>query len=135
MSAPRNVRRHPAAAPVEDVAADARFWDGVERFNSGDHWHAHESWEPVWMGLEGEEKLALQGLIMAAAMLHQYARGVRRGVTNHWDNLQARLLPAPRWGLDIPDLLEQLAPYAADAARDAPLARDPAQVRLRRLAH
>lgn len=133
MTGPLNLKRHPKAAPVVDVASDARFAEGVDLFNRGEFWHAHEAWEPVWMGLEGDEKLWLQGLIMAAAMLHQYERGIVRGVTNHWANVERRIGQGPprRWGVDGAGLLSQLAPFAADAAAGRPLARDTRVVRLR----
>lgn len=114
MTGPLNVKRHPKAAPVADVASDPRFAEGVRLFNAGEFWHAHEAWEPVWMGLEGEDKVFLQGLIMAAAMMHQYRRGIERGVANHWANVQERI-PADtpsRWGLDVARLLRDLAAIA-----------------------
>ena len=72
---------------------DPRLDEGIHLYNEGHHWHAHESWEPLWMGLEGDEKLFLQGLIMSAAMLHQYQRRVAGGVRNHWANVEIRLPP------------------------------------------
>lgn len=118
MTGPINRKRHPSATPVTDVAADPRLDDGLRLFNEGHHWHAHEAWEPLWMGLEGDEKVRLQGLIMAAAMLHQHGRRVAPGVRNHWLNVQQRLAPAPSplWGIDVAALLADLARYADDAA-------------------
>ena len=56
--------------------------DGVELFNSGEFWEAHEAWERLWLAAKGEEKVFLQGLIqLAAAYVHvrrgTYAGGVR----------------------------------------------------------
>jgi hypothetical protein len=69
------------------------------------------------MGLEGDEKVRLQGLIMAAAMLHQHGRRVAAGVRNHWRNVQERLAsaPSPLWGVDVAGLLRDLQRYAQDA--------------------
>lgn len=110
VGAPVNTRRHPSAAPVDAPWDDPRLDEGIHEFNDGRHWHAHEAWEPLWMGLEGPDKLFVQGLIMAAAMLHQHGRGVRRGVENHWQNVLARLPPhAPeKWGVDVDGLLADL---------------------------
>jgi hypothetical protein len=137
MTGPLNVRRHPKAAAVDKPWADPRLDEGLQEFNEGRHWHAHEAWEPLWMGLEGETKLFVQGLIMAAAMLHQYGRGMERGVLSHWENVQVRLPPhAPeKWGIDVAGLLHQLAPFAKDAAANQPLRRDPKQVRIGRTGH
>lgn len=118
MTGPLNLKRHPRAAPIDDVAAHPGFAEGVRLFNHGEHWHAHEAWEPVWMGLEGDDKLALQALIMAAAMLVQYGKRVERGVANHWANVRTRADGRPpKWGVDYPGLLRQLEPYAEAAAR------------------
>jgi uncharacterized protein len=117
MTGPLNLRRHPKAEPVLEPARDPRMDDGLRLFNEGHHWHAHEAWEPLWMGLEGDDKLFLQGLIMSAAMLHQHSRRVGRGVANHWANVRQRLEPhqPAKWGVDVAGLLAQLAPYAEDA--------------------
>ncbi len=134
MTGPLNLRRHPKAEPVVDPSADPRLDEGLALFNEGHHWHAHESWEPLWMGLEGDDKLFLQGYIMAAAMLVQYGKGVRRGVENHWANVQFRLRgKAARWGLDPVPFLAQLEPYGEDARSGAALAREVGLVQARRV--
>ncbi len=121
----RHARRHPKHPPIDDPERSPLLEEGIAEFNAGRHWHAHEAWEHLWLGLEGEDKLFVQGLIMAAAMLHQYARGVERGVENHHRNVLARLPPhAPtKWGIDVQGLLDQLARYAAAPGLDAAEAR------------
>jgi predicted metal-dependent hydrolase len=48
------------------------FLRGVELFNTGRYWDAHEAWEAVWNATAGEERLFYQGLIQAAAaMVHR----------------------------------------------------------------
>lgn len=118
MTGPLNLKRHPKAAPVAEPWNDPRLDEGIVLYNDGHHWHAHEAWEPLWMGLEGDEKLFLQGLIMSAAMLHQYERKVANGVRNHWANVEFRLSPhrPAKWGINVEDLLADLARYAAEAA-------------------
>lgn len=117
VTGPLNLRRHRSSPPVHAPWADARLDDGIRLYNEGHHWHAHECWEPLWMGLEDDDKLFVQGLIMSAAMLHQYARRVPRGVANHWDNVTFRLEPhrPDKWGIDVEGLLRQLAPFARAA--------------------
>ena len=50
-------------------------WDalarGAELFNAGKHWEAHEAWEELWLALEDQQKLFVQGLIQAAAAGHK----------------------------------------------------------------
>ncbi len=123
-----NTRRNPNVEPILDPASHPWLDEGIAEFNAGRHWHAHEAWEHLWLGLEGDDKVFVQGLIMAAAMLHQYARGVERGVRNHWANVEARLPPhAPdKWGIDVAGLLEQLRPFLAGSGLD------PSSVRIQR---
>lgn len=108
-------------APIEDAAASPYLQAGLELFNSGKHWHAHEEWEHLWLGLEGDEKLFLQGLIMAAAMLVQYEKGVQRGVENHFANVQARVTGKAYWGIIGDGLIEQLRPFVTTADLDTKL--------------
>jgi predicted metal-dependent hydrolase len=131
MTGPINRRRHPSAKPVATPWDDPRLDEGLALFNEGQHWHAHESWEPLWMGLEEDDKVFVQGLIMAAAMLHQHGRRVPLGVRNHWLNVQARLEPhrPATWGIDVEGLLMQLRRYADDAERRE-WALDPKAVRI-----
>lgn len=44
---------------------------GVQLFNQGQFWDAHEAWEEAWLEEEGEAKLFLQGLIQVAAGFHK----------------------------------------------------------------
>lgn len=44
---------------------------GAALYNQGLFWEAHEAWEELWLELEGEQKLFVQGLIQAAAAGHK----------------------------------------------------------------
>lgn len=103
-----------------DPATDPRLDEGIALFNAGKHWHAHEAWEHLWLELQGDDKRFVQGLIMAAAMLVQYGKGIQRGVHNHHKNATDRLAPhAPvKWGIDVAGLLVQLAPFVIDPGLD-----------------
>lgn len=135
MTGPLNLRRNRNTPPVERPWDDPRLDEGLRIYNQGHHWHAHECWEPLWMGLEGDDKLFVQGLIMSAAMLHQYSRQVAKGVHNHWANVRLRLEPhrPSKWGVDVDGLLAQLDEFALAAER-GDWSRDAAAVRLRRSA-
>ncbi len=50
---------------------------GRAAFNRGDYFQAHELWEDVWDGLEGAERIFVQGLIQIAAGLHHLQQGRR----------------------------------------------------------
>ncbi|HLX60854.1 MAG TPA: DUF309 domain-containing protein [Planctomycetota bacterium] len=47
---------------------------GIELFNSGAYWEAHEAWEEIWLDADGIQSEFLQGLIQCAAALLKYTR-------------------------------------------------------------
>jgi uncharacterized protein len=51
------------------------FAHGVELFNRGEFYDAHEVWEDVWRAAPATEKRFLQGLIQVAVALHHHSRG------------------------------------------------------------
>jgi len=84
---------------------------GVREWNEGRFWHAHEEWEQGWRATAGEEKAALQGLILLAAALHK-AFGMNH-LTGGFANLRKadlRLARVPRVvaGIDLARLREEV---------------------------
>ena len=64
--------------PPRDSAQWARVLRyGVDLFNHGFYWEAHETWEGLWRGLSRDAPLAqmLQGLIQAAAAMLKHHMG------------------------------------------------------------
>ena len=61
---------------------DRLFRKGLEAFNSGHFFEAHEHWEEVWLETLDPEKMFLQGLIQVAAAFHHYSRANRQGTQN-----------------------------------------------------
>jgi hypothetical protein len=58
---------------------------GIELFNSGLYWDAHEAWEHQWMpDRKGAEAGFYKGLIQVAAGCLHYQRRNRRGAVNKW---------------------------------------------------
>lgn len=57
----------------------AMFQEGLEHFNRGEFFAAHESWEEIWLSAAEPEKTLLQGLIQVAAAFHHYLGGNRSG--------------------------------------------------------
>ena len=55
------------------------FIAGIDHFNSLEFWHAHESWETLWLAAESDAEQFLQGLIQIAAAYHHIRRGTYRG--------------------------------------------------------
>jgi predicted metal-dependent hydrolase len=58
---------------------------GIELFNSGHYWEAHEAWEGDWMpDRKGPDSGFYKGLIQVAAGCLHYTRRNRRGAVNKW---------------------------------------------------
>lgn len=55
--------------PFEGSTAERSFLYGVDLFNHGFYWEAHEAWESAWIahGRAGEQAQLVQGLIHLAA--------------------------------------------------------------------
>jgi hypothetical protein len=73
----------------------AHFTEGVSHFNSREFWHAHESWEMIWLEAESDVVEFLQGLIQIAAAYHHVQRGTFRGAGRLFDAGLGRLEPFP----------------------------------------
>ncbi len=59
--------------------------EGIELFNRGRYWDAHEAWERAWMpDRKGPESGFYKGLIQVAAGCLHYTRRNRRGAINKW---------------------------------------------------
>jgi predicted metal-dependent hydrolase len=58
---------------------------GIDLFNSGRYWDAHEAWEAEWMpDRQGPDAGFYKGLIQVAAGCLHYSRRNRRGTVNKW---------------------------------------------------
>jgi uncharacterized protein len=58
---------------------------GIELFNAGRYWDAHEAWEEAWMpDRHGADSGFYKGLIQVAAGCLHYTRHNRRGTVNKW---------------------------------------------------
>src|SRR5262245_48264546 len=72
----------PACAVIDNSGArrrrmpyDPRYLAGVQLFNAGDFFEAHEVWEDLWSYSHGEERKFYQGLIQAAVGLCHFHNG------------------------------------------------------------
>lgn len=57
------------------TSADPHFRRGLELFNAGRHFDAHEEWEHVWRTCPQSDRRFVQSLIHAAVALYQWCRG------------------------------------------------------------
>ena len=59
--------------------------EGIELFNAGSYWDAHEVWERAWTpDRRGPDSGFYKGLIQVAAGCLHYGRRNRRGAVNKW---------------------------------------------------
>src|SRR4029077_13884618 len=67
------------------ASSTPRLLRGVELFNMGEYWHAHEVWEEEWTpDRKGPDSGFYKGLIQVAAGCLHYTRHNRRGAVNKW---------------------------------------------------
>src|SRR5207245_6580553 len=72
-------------SPVPSLFVTPGLRRGVELFNSGRYWDAHEVWEHEWMpDRKGPDSGFYKGLIQVAAGCLHYTRRNRRGAVNKW---------------------------------------------------
>src|ERR1700686_825068 len=70
---------------VAIIPMNADLKRGIDLFNSGRYWDAHEAWEHAWMpDRRGPDSGFYKGLIQVAAGCLHYGRRNRRGAVNKW---------------------------------------------------
>lgn len=79
------------------------YLQGLEDFNAGRYFDAHEIWEEIWLRSSGDTKLFYQMLIQAAVGLHHYEHGNARGARGMYANVTEKLgrLPSSFMSLDL----------------------------------
>ena len=58
----------------------AAFRRGMRQFNTHKFWHAHESWESIWLTAPEPDKTFLQGIIQISAAFYHHQRGNLEGM-------------------------------------------------------
>jgi hypothetical protein len=122
-------------APERPAAPDPERWQecrpylrGLDLFNHGYYWEAHEVWESLWhaAGRRGRTADFLKGLIKLAAAGVKVREGRRRGVVDH-----TRAAAALFQGMGSPEeryfglRLAELLHFAKAVATSPPTAHDP----------
>jgi len=90
-----------------------QFERGIDHFNAGEFFQAHEVWEEIWLQAPAEEKPFLQGLIQIAAAFHHYTRGNLSGASSLLAAGIAKVhgFPGSHRGIDVDRLLGDLSGY------------------------
>ncbi|HXO66519.1 MAG TPA: DUF309 domain-containing protein, partial [Candidatus Dormibacteraeota bacterium] len=112
-------RRLKLRSEVEGVASETGgggdgLARGVELFNRGEFWEAHEAWEGAWMPHRHQpEGDFYKGLVQVAAGFYHYRRRNRNGALIKWrdgaDYLR-RFVPE-REGIALERLIERVDDY------------------------
>jgi len=120
----------PSAAPARRVevdldalATDDDFRHGVDLFNHGFPWEAHEAWEPLWFAAPRgrPERALLHGLIHVAAAAVKARAGALGAARGLVDSACEHLAGAAASCLDIAQLVVALQAWARDPAGPAPM--------------
>ena len=84
--------------PVDD-----RYLKGIELFNEGRYFEAHDVWEEWWKATAGAERDFIQGLIQMTSAFHHFTTGNMRGARMLHDSAVALLAPfgEKHRGLDL----------------------------------
>jgi len=109
---------------VEEAAFDttqsaihpSHYLQGIEHFNAGRYFDAHEVWEEIWLKSSGDTRLFYQMLIQAAVGLYHYERGNVRGARGMHANVVDKLdrLPSFLMSLDLIDFSRQFRGFFTD---------------------
>src|SRR5215475_10312986 len=84
--------------------------EGINFFNAGRYFEAHERWEDLWRETRGPLRLFYQGLVQAAVGLHHFSRGNLNGGRAQLSKSLAKLseYPAHFCQIDNGKLVEEL---------------------------
>ena len=81
---------------------DPRYLRGIDHFNRGEYFEAHEVWEDLWIEVNDDRKGFYHGLIQAAVALYHFGNGNVRGAVKLFVTSRKYMESAgsPFWGLD-----------------------------------
>ncbi|MBA4188521.1 MAG: DUF309 domain-containing protein [Planctomycetaceae bacterium] len=122
--------------PTSDSQLPRGFLKGIELFNQGEYFEAHEVWEELWMECPAAERRFIQALIQAAVAVYHLSRGnltgatrlfhsgrrymepyrptyLRLDVAHFWQQMEAHLAPALTGGATGPRPVIVLVPPPA----------------------
>ncbi|MCS6864138.1 MAG: DUF309 domain-containing protein [Gemmataceae bacterium] len=94
---------------------DPRFLEGIERFNQGEYFEAHEVWEDLWQDSPSADRRFYQALIQAAVAIYHHQRGNNTGAQRLLQSGRRYMQPyAPVYhGLAVEAFWEAVAAYLA----------------------
>ncbi len=104
---------------LEGLSAEELLQLGIDRFNAGLYFEAHEAWEEVWLAASRELREFYQGLIQVSAAFVHLTRNEYPGTVKL---LQAGLqklerYPADQFGVDVGSLVAAARLIEGDVLR------------------
>lgn len=99
---------------------DPRYLAGIDHFNRGEYFEAHEVWEDLWHDTAGPDRRFYQGLIQAAVAVYHAGNGNARGARRlyHSGRRYMSAYPAGHLGLDVRAFWAALEAALADFLPD-----------------
>jgi len=96
---------------------------GIELFNRGEFFDAHEVLEDVWRGAPAEQKKFLQGVVQLAVAFHHYSTGNRTGMKSVMERGVKNICQHRRdvCGIDLAPLLRSLEEWREAMQRATPV--------------
>jgi hypothetical protein len=112
----RPVNESQASSPVASRFSEdypVEYLMGIQHFNSGMYFEAHEIWEEIWLRSSDEARVFYQMLIQAAVALLHHQRGNYRGARGMYQNVVEKLaiLPPAFMSLDLVDFKRQFLAF------------------------
>ncbi len=95
---------------------------GLELFNRGEYFEAHEALEDAWRAEKGEIRYLYQGILQAAVMYLHITRNNHGGATKMFDRCVKLLAPWPDScrGVDVDELRRDLSAVMEAVTRLGP---------------
>jgi predicted metal-dependent hydrolase len=100
---------------------DARYLTGIELFNRGEFFEAHEVWEDLWHECGSAERRFYQSLIQAAVAAYHWSRGNAAGAQRLYHSGRKYMEPfRPVYrGLVVDEFWDAMAAHLAGALGNA----------------
>src|SRR5581483_6510057 len=101
---------------------DARYLAGIDHFNRGEYFEAHEVWEDLWHECGPADRLFVQSLIQAAVALYHWGNGNRAGARRLFASGRDKMAGyrPSHWGLGGDGFWRQVGAALAGALSDDP---------------
>ena len=107
--------------PDTPDSPDPRYLAGIELFNRGEFFEAHEVWEDLWHECGSADRRFYQALIQAAVAAHHWGRGNAAGATRLYHSGRKYMEPfrPVHMGLAVDAFWDAMAGHLAGALGEA----------------